>query len=121
MSLDYTGSYVNKILLPGGGRKYSGCANGHLAFQAHLIAHSYITKNLQLVISIVDILSPGTHSKGLIWLKNEAGQHFPNHLIRKGTKSILLYSHGNGGSLGDFKSITFFYAQWYAHQSTFTN
>lgn len=55
----------------------------------------------------------GTHSKGLIWLKNEAGQHFPNHLIRKGTKSILLYSHGNGGSLGDFKSITFFYAQWY--------
>ena len=55
----------------------------------------------------------GTHSKGLIWLKNEAGQHFPNHLLRKGTKSILLYSHGNGGSLGDFKSITFFYAQWY--------
>ena len=59
------------------------------------------------------LFAPGTHSKGLIWLKNEAGQHFPNHLIRKGTKSILLYAHGNGGSLGDFKSITFFYAQWY--------
>lgn len=24
MSLDYVGNYVNKILLPGGGRKYSG-------------------------------------------------------------------------------------------------
>lgn len=24
MSLDYSSSYVNKILLPGGGRKYSG-------------------------------------------------------------------------------------------------
>jgi hypothetical protein len=54
----------------------------------------------------------GTHSKGLIWLKNKAGQHFPNHLVRKGTKSILLYSHGNGGSLGDFKSIVWDYAQW---------
>ena len=63
--------------------------------------------------SFCDFETSGTHSKGLIWLKNEAGQHFPNHLIRKGTKSILLYSHGNGGSLGDFKSITFFYAQWY--------
>ena len=73
-----TASYVNNILLPGGGRKYSG-----------------------------------THSKGLIWLKNEAGHYFPNHLVRKGTKSILLYSHGNGGSLGDFKSIVWHYAQWF--------
>jgi hypothetical protein len=71
-------SFVNRILLPGGGRKYSG-----------------------------------THSKGIIWLKNEAGQKFPNHFVRKGTKSVLLYSHGNGGSLGDFKSIVWHYAQWF--------
>jgi len=55
----------------------------------------------------------GTHSKGLIWLKNEAGCYFPNHLVRKGTKSVILYSHGNGGSLGDFKSIVWHYAQWF--------
>ena len=70
-------------------------------------------QNFLAVASFIDFYILGTHSKGLIWLKNEAGEHFPNHLIRKGTKSILLYSHGNGGSLGDFKSITFFYAQWY--------
>lgn len=71
-------SFVNKIILPGNGRKYSG-----------------------------------TKSQGLVWLKNDAGQHFPNHFIRKNSKAVILYSHGNGGSLGDFKSIVSFYASWF--------
>lgn len=71
-------SFVNKIILPGNGRKYSG-----------------------------------TNSKGLIWLQNDAGYFFPNHFIRKQSKIVILYSHGNGGSLGDFKSIMSFYATWF--------
>jgi len=71
-------SFVDKIILPGGGRRYSG-----------------------------------TNSKGLIWLRSKSGNYFPNHMIRKTTKSIILYCHGNGGSLGDFKSIVSFYSQWY--------
>ena len=71
-------SFVDKIILPGGGRKYSG-----------------------------------TNSKGLIWLKNKAGLHFPNHMIRKSSSTVILYCHGNGGSLGDFKSIVGFYAHWF--------
>lgn len=70
-------SFVDKIMLPGGGRRYSG-----------------------------------TNSKGLIWLTNSTGLNFPNHLItRKNSKSIVLYCHGNGGSLGDFKDIVLYYAK----------
>ena len=71
-------SFVDRIILPGNGRRYSG-----------------------------------TNSKGLIWLKNNDGNHFPNHMIRKNSKTIILYAHGNGGSLGDFKSIVAFYAEWF--------
>ena len=71
-------SFVDRIILPGAGRRYSG-----------------------------------TNSKGLIWLKNSQGNHFPNHMIRKNSKTIILYCHGNGGSLGDFKSIVAFYSEWF--------
>lgn len=70
---------MNKLILPGKGRKYSG-----------------------------------SRSKGLVWLRNSRGWHFPNHYIRKNSKTVLLYSHGNGGTLGDFKHIVSFYAEWYA-------
>jgi hypothetical protein len=70
-------TFINRIILPGNGRKYSGKS-----------------------------------SKGLLWLCNSQGQYFPNHYIRKTSKSVILYSHGNGGSLGDFKSIVTFYATW---------
>ena len=68
---------MNKLILPGKGRKYSG-----------------------------------SRSKGLVWLRNSRGWHFPNHYIRKNSKTVLLYSHGNGGTLGDFKHIVSFYAEW---------
>ena len=71
-------SFVDRIILPGNGRRYSG-----------------------------------TNSKGLIWLKNSQGNYFPNHMIRKNSKTIILYAHGNGGSLGDFKSIVAFYSEWF--------
>ena len=71
------GAFVNKLILPGKGRKYSG-----------------------------------SRSKGLVWLRNSRGWHFPNHYIRKNSKTVLLYSHGNGGTLGDFKHIVSFYAEW---------
>jgi hypothetical protein len=70
-------SFVNKIILPGVGRKYSGRS-----------------------------------SKGLLWLQNSSGAFFPNHFIRKPSKTVILYAHGNGGSLGDFKAIVSFYANW---------
>ena len=55
-------SFVNKIILPGSGRRYSG-----------------------------------TNSKGLVWLQQESGGfYFPNHFVRKHSKSVILYSHGNG-------------------------
>jgi len=72
------GAFVNKLILPGKGRKYSG-----------------------------------SRSKGLVWLRNSRGWHFPNHYIRKSSKTVLLYSHGNGGTLGDFKHIVSFYAEWF--------
>ncbi len=71
-------SFVDKILLPGGGRKYSG-----------------------------------TNSKGLIWLTNTFNLHFPIHFIKKSSPLIILYSHGNGGSLGDFKHIVSYYSNWF--------
>lgn len=74
-SPDY--GFVNKIILPGNGRKYSGRS-----------------------------------SKGLLWLQNSQGHYFPNHFVRKASKTVILYAHGNGGSLGDFKSIVTFYATW---------
>ena len=67
-------SWINRVILPGGGRKYSGI-----------------------------------HSKGLVWLKNKKGDHFPNHFLRRDSNIIILYAHGNGGSLGDFKSAVLFY------------
>jgi len=76
LDLDY--SYVDKMLLPGVGRKYSGIT-----------------------------------SKGLIWLCNSAGNHFPNHYIRRTTtRRIILYCHGNGGTLGDFMPIVQYYYEW---------
>ena len=71
------GNFVNKIILPGSGRKYSGRS-----------------------------------SRGLLWLQNSASNFFPNHFIRKPSKCVILYAHGNGGSLGDFKAIVTFYANW---------
>ncbi len=71
-------SFVDKILLPGGGRKYSG-----------------------------------TNSKGLVWLTNTFKLHFPIHFIKKSSPLIILYSHGNGGSLGDFKHIVSYYSNWF--------
>jgi len=74
------GAFVNRLILPGKGRKYSG-----------------------------------TRSRGLVWLRNSFGSFFPNHYIRKNnSKTVVLYSHGNGGTLGDFKHIVSFYAEWFA-------
>jgi pimeloyl-ACP methyl ester carboxylesterase len=56
----------------------------------------------------------GMRSRGLVWLKNEAGQHFPNHFLKRNTKTVILYSHGNGGTLGDFKAIVNFYSEWFS-------
>lgn len=69
-------SFINRVILPGGGRKYSGI-----------------------------------HSKGLVWLKNKGGNYFPNHFLRRESSIIILYAHGNGGSLGDFKSAVLFYGR----------
>lgn len=55
----------------------------------------------------------GSNSKALLWLQNSKGHYFPNQYIYKGTKSIILYAHGNGGTLGDFKSIVVLYSTWY--------
>jgi pimeloyl-ACP methyl ester carboxylesterase len=78
LELDY--SFVNKILLPGTGRKYSG-----------------------------------TTSRGLVWLVNSSGNHFPNHFLRKShSRHVILYCHGNGGTLGDFKAIVQYYFDWFS-------
>jgi len=69
-------SFINRVILPGGGRQYSGI-----------------------------------HSRGLVWLKNKKGDHFPNHFLRRDSNIIILYAHGNGGSLGDFKSAVLFYGR----------
>ena len=69
-------SFINRVILPGGGRKYSGI-----------------------------------HSRGLVWLKNKKGDNFPNHFLRRDSNIIVLYAHGNGGSLGDFKSAVLFYGR----------
>lgn len=73
------GTFVNNLILPAKGRKYSG-----------------------------------TRSRGLVWLKNEAGHHFPNHFLKRNTPTVILYSHGNGGTLGDFKAIVNFYSEWFS-------
>jgi pimeloyl-ACP methyl ester carboxylesterase len=48
----------------------------------------------------------------LIWLKNKNNLYFPNHLIKLESKLIILYLHGNGGSLYDFKNIVTNYSYW---------
>jgi pimeloyl-ACP methyl ester carboxylesterase len=73
------GAFVNKLILPGKGRKYSG-----------------------------------TRSRGLVWLKNSKDHAFPNHFLKRNTKTVILYSHGNGGTLGDFKAIVNFYSEWFS-------
>ena len=73
------GTFVNKLILPGKGKKYSG-----------------------------------TRSRGLVWLKNSKGHSFPNHFLKRNTKTVILYSHGNGGTLGDFKAIVNFYSDWFS-------
>ena len=78
LELDY--SFVNKILLPGTGRKYSGST-----------------------------------SRGLVWLCNSSGHQFPNHYLRKSqSRHVILYCHGNGGTLGDFKAIVQYYFEWFS-------
>ena len=72
-------TFINKLILPGRGKKYSG-----------------------------------TRSRGLVWLKNSHGQYFPNHFLKHNTKTVILYSHGNGGTLGDFKTIVNFYSDWFS-------
>ena len=74
--MDY--SFVDKLMLPGVGRRYSGVT-----------------------------------SKGLIWLKNSSGDYFPNHYIRRtSSRHVILYCHGNGGTLGDFLPIVQYYYEW---------
>ena len=71
--------FVNKLILPGKGKKYSG-----------------------------------TRSRGLVWLKNSQGHSFPNHFLKRHAKTVILYAHGNGGTLGDFKTIVNFYSDWFS-------
>ena len=74
--MDY--SFVDKLMLPGVGRRYSGVT-----------------------------------SKGLIWLRNSLGDFFPNHYIRRSSsRYVILYCHGNGGTLGDFLPIVQYYYEW---------
>lgn len=73
------GTFVNNLILPGKGRKYSGM-----------------------------------RSRGLVWLKNSDMHYFPNHFLKRNTKTVILYSHGNGGTLGDFKAIVNFYSEWFS-------
>ena len=56
----------------------------------------------------------GTRSRGLVWLENSQGNSFPNHFLKRNTKTVILYSHGNGGTLGDFKAIVNFYSDWFS-------
>lgn len=77
MEQDFT--FVNKIILPAVGRKYSG-----------------------------------TTSRGLIWLENSQGHAFPCHYLKKPqSQTVILYAHGNGGTLGDFKPIVQYYYDWF--------
>jgi hypothetical protein len=55
----------------------------------------------------------GTHSKGLIWLKNDYNNWFPSHFIRKKTRLVILFAHGNGGTLGDFRVISSLYSKYF--------
>ena len=41
-----------------------------------------------------------------------SGDFFPNHYVKVKSKTIILYAHGNGGSLGDFKNVSTFYSEW---------
>lgn len=72
------GTFVNKFILPGKGRRYSS-----------------------------------TRSKGLVWLQNSAGDYFPNHFLKRKTSTVILYSHGNAGTLWDFKAVVGFYSKWF--------
>ena len=55
----------------------------------------------------------GSHSKGLIWLKNNHNNWFPSHFIRKKSRIVILFAHGNGGTLGDFRVIAALYAKYF--------
>ena len=55
----------------------------------------------------------GSHSKGLIWLKNQSNNWFPSHFIRKKSRIVILFAHGNGGTLGDFRVIASLYAKYF--------
>ena len=55
----------------------------------------------------------GSHSKGLIWLKNQYNHYFPSHFIRKKSRIVILFAHGNGGTLGDFRVIAALYAKYF--------
>ena len=52
----------------------------------------------------------GTRSTGLVWLQNKKGDSFPSQYLNKGSAKVILYCHGNGGTLGDFKNIITFYS-----------
>jgi len=56
----------------------------------------------------------GTKSTGLVWLCGKLGNYFPSYFVRKRSSMVILYTHGNGGSLADFKDIVSLYAEWYS-------
>jgi pimeloyl-ACP methyl ester carboxylesterase len=55
----------------------------------------------------------GTRSHGLVWLRNDRGDYFPNHFLKRNSKTVILYAHGNAGTLGDFKQVVSLYSKWF--------
>ena len=51
----------------------------------------------------------GSHD--LVWLKNKADNSFPCLWIPRPSDGIIVYSHGNGGTVRDWYALLKFYAE----------
>lgn len=47
----------------------------------------------------------------MIWLKNSSDQYFPNLWIPQKTSTVMIYSHGNGGTIRDWYSQLKIYSE----------
>ena len=78
-----------------------------------LLEQDYTFVN-KIILPAVGRKYAGTTSRGLIWLENTQGHCFPCHYLKKlHSQTVILYAHGNGGTLGDFKSIVQYYYEWF--------
>lgn len=46
----------------------------------------------------------------LFWLKNSVDNYFPNIWIPRSSNGVILYSHGNGGTLRDWYAMLKYYS-----------